>query len=350
MSIIRGMLNSSESLFRNEDALDYSYMPKVVPYREQEQRRIASCIRPLFAGRCGRNCFVFGPPGVGKTVGTRHLLGEIEEETDEVHTLFINCWQHNTSYKIAVELCDQVGYRLTHNKKTEELLKIIKGSLNESSGVIVFDEIDKAEETSFLYSLLEDLYRKSIVLITNYKEWLPALDERIRSRLLPEMLEFPPYDEKETKGILNHRKSYAFVPGVWRDDAFDLIAKKTSELKDIRSGLYLMRSAGSNAEDSSSRIITIEHAQKAITKLDEFSVNRISDLAADEQHVMAIIRKNPCTRIGSLFDLYKNDGGSSAYKTFQRRIERLKGGKFISVEKTSGGSAGNTTIVRPLIS
>ena len=68
MSLFKGMLGSEESLFLNPVALDYDFMPKLIPYREQEQKHIATCIKPLFQQRSGRNLIITGPPGIGKTV------------------------------------------------------------------------------------------------------------------------------------------------------------------------------------------------------------------------------------------------------------------------------------------
>jgi len=47
-----------------------------------------------------------------------------------------------------------------------------------------------------------------------------------------------------------------------------------------------------------------------------------------------------------LFKTYQKKGGSLAYKSFQRKIDKLQKNKFISVEKTTGGKEGNTTIVK----
>ena len=81
-------------------------------------------------------------------------------------------------FKIMVELCELIGYKFTHNKNTEELLGVVKRYLNKGSTVLAFDEIDKVEDFDFLYHLLEGLFRKSIFLITNYKECVLKLDER----------------------------------------------------------------------------------------------------------------------------------------------------------------------------
>src|SRR3989344_4066602 len=251
--LFKDILGSSETLFKNDVALDYSFQPKIVPYREKEQRLVAACIKPLFEQKSGRNAFIFGQPGVGKTVACRHILKELEEETDDIIPIYINCWQRNTTYKIVAEICELFDFKFIQNKKTEELFKLIKQSLNKKSVVFIFDEADKLEDLDLLYMILEEIYRKSVILITNYREWLVDLDERIKSRLVPEIIEFKPYNYEETKGILKQRMEYAFYPSVFSDDAFELVARKTADLQDIRTGLHLMNEAGLAAASKSSR-------------------------------------------------------------------------------------------------
>jgi len=340
------MLKNGESLFRDEVALDYDFLPKLLPYRENEQHYLANSIKPLLQKRNGKNLLIHGPPGVGKTAATRFVLRDLENETEEVIPIYINCWKKNTTFKIAIDICEQIGYKFTQNKRTDELLEIIKKVLNKKSVVFVLDEIDKLEDLDFLYSILEEVYRKSVFLITNYKSWLNSLDERIKSRLTAELVEFRQYNAQETKGILNNRLKYAFASGVWEDNAFDIVAQRTAELADIRSGLYLLKEAGTIAEDKASRKITLEHVKAAIQKLNEFSVKKSTDLEDDIQFILGIIKKNNETRIGDLFKLYQKDGGSLSYKTFQRKIKKLEDAKFISTEKTEGGDEGNTTIVK----
>ena len=173
MTLFKDMLGSDESLFKNELALEYSFMPKILPHREDQQRHVAACVKPLLIGKNGKNLFIYGAPGIGKTAAIRFVLNELEEETDEVVPIYINCWQKNTTFKIIVEICEILGYRLTHNKRTEELFAVIKNMLNKKAAVFAFDEIDKLEDFDFLYAILEDVYKKTVLLITNYSEWIP---------------------------------------------------------------------------------------------------------------------------------------------------------------------------------
>tara|TARA_Y100000031_G_C7923591_1_gene249403 strand:+ start:106 stop:396 length:291 start_codon:yes stop_codon:yes gene_type:complete len=91
------MLHSDESLFKNELALDYSFLPKILPHREQQQRYIATIIKPLLEDRNGKNLFIYGAPGIGKTAAMKHVINELEEETDcsptDIHKLLAK--EHN---------------------------------------------------------------------------------------------------------------------------------------------------------------------------------------------------------------------------------------------------------------
>ena len=78
------MLSSDESLFLDTVALDYDYVPKLIPHRENEQRYAATCMKPLFSKRNGKNLLIHGISGVGKTVACKHILQELEEQTDEL--------------------------------------------------------------------------------------------------------------------------------------------------------------------------------------------------------------------------------------------------------------------------
>lgn len=344
MGLFDNMLKDGESLIKNEDALDFEFLPKVLPFREKEQRFIASCIKPLFQKRNGRNVVMHGPPGIGKTAAAKHVVREIEEQTDEIYPIYINCWQNNTTYKVMVEICEHLGYRLVQNKKTVDLYKVVASMINKKTAVFIFDEIDKAEDTDFLYFILEDIYKKSIILITNFKEWIATLDSRIKSRLMPELLEFKQYNEHETKEILKQRSGFAFPEGVWEDAAFNRLAKKTFELKDIRTGLFIMRESALIAEDQSKKKIELADVEKTVARLDDFTIKRSADLEDDAKFILSIVKSNSGKKIGDLYKLYQDRGGKHTYKTFQRKIADLDKNKFISTKKQKG-SGGNTTIV-----
>ena len=345
ISIIKDVLKSTETLFKNPVVLDYDYVPKLIPYREQQQRFIAECLRPLVQERNGKNLLLHGPSGNGKTVACKNLFQELEEESDNIDILYINCWQKNTSFKIMSEIADQLGFKFTQNLKTDDLFKLIKLKLNKGSAVFCFDEADKIDDFDFLYMLLEEIYRKSVILITNYHDWLINLDPRIKSRLTPDTLEFKSYTKTEIEGILRERLKFAYFEDVWDEAAFELIVQKTTDIADIRSGMYLLKEAGLSAESSSRKKITLDDAKKAIQKLDEFTIKNSNDLEDETRFILTIVKEHSGMKTGELFKIYEQEGGKSKYKTFTRKIAKLSENKFVALQRIAGGPEGNITIV-----
>ncbi len=345
MALFKDMLKSDQTLFKNAVPLDYDYLPKAIPFRESEQGRIAVAMKPLFQDRNGSNVLIVGKPGIGKTAAVRHVLQELEEETEEIVPIYLNCWKKNSSYKVILEICTQLDYRFTHNKKTDELFEVVKKLLTKRPAVFVFDEIDKAEDYDFLYMLLEEIYKKAVILITNEKDWAVMLDHRIKSRLLAETLEFRPYTKEETTAILKERIGYAFYEGVVDGTVLAKVADIAYRFRDIRTGLFLLRESGNMAENASRKRILAEDVDAAEKKLDDFSKNRTEELEPDEQLVLSVVKEKSGEKIGQLYSRYQEKGGKGTYKTFQRRIAKLSDNGYISVKKTLGGSEGNTTIV-----
>jgi len=344
MSMFKDMLGAEERLITNEYALDYEFVPKMLPFREKQQKQIVNSIKPLVKGQNGRNMFVYGAPGIGKTAAAKWVLRDLEENTEGITQIYINCWQKNTTFKAFLGICEKLGHKFLQNKKTTELFKIIQKELNNTSAVLVFDEIDKAEDFEFLYSILNEIYKKTIILITNHKETLTDMEDRIKSRLLPESLEFKPYTQEETYEILKQRARISIVEGVLSEEALQLITDSSAQRKDIRVGIHLLRETARTAEDQSSKKITINHAEKTLSKLETFQIKKSTDLEEDTQLTLTAIKENSDKKIGDIFKAYKSKSGNSAYKTFQRKVDKLSKLGFITANKICD-KKGNTTIL-----
>lgn len=330
----------SVNIFLNPVALDYSFIPKMIPYRESQQHHIATCIKPLLQERNGRNLFIYGRPGIGKTVATIHVLNELEEESD-ITAIYINCWKKNTAHKVVLEICDKIGYRFTLNKSTDELVQVITGILNKGSCVVCLDECDKIDSNDIIYDLLENIYKKTIILITNDKSWLDKLDMRIKSRLNPELLEFKSYNYEETLGILKQRIEYAFHPNIFNKEALETIAKKAFELSDLRTGIYLLKESGDITEFKNKNRIELKDAEEAIKKLDNFKVKDSNDLDENLNEVLRLIKVNDGKSSRELFEMY----GKDSYKTFKRKLNELEKNKLISTKDINFGPQGRRTVV-----
>jgi len=338
------MLKDSESLFLNPDALDPDFIPKLIPHRENETHYIADVMKPLFQKRSGRNLFITGKPGIGKTVAIKHIFKELESKTDEVIPFYINCWKKNTMYKIVLELCEQLGYKWVQNRKADELWQEVVKLINKRSAVFCFDEVDKLDDVSILYSVCDDIYRKVILIVTNDRSWISSLDSRIRSRLIPESLEFRPYNYNETKNILEQRRDYAFVRNIWSEDAFNLVVEHAHKFQDIRTGLFLMRESANFAEMASSRKVLGEHTSKAISKISDFKIRSEVNLEDEEKAILSIIKENSGRPATDIYDVYKSSYDKS-YRTFQRKISDMEKAGLISVKGGISDTGGKQSLI-----
>ncbi|HIJ10480.1 TPA: hypothetical protein HA278_00355, partial [Candidatus Woesearchaeota archaeon] len=57
-----------------------------------------------------------------------------------------------------------------------------------------------------------------------------------------------------------------------------------------------------------------------------------------------IVKNNSGKKIGEVYTEYQKTGGEMSYKSFQRRILKLRDGKFIHTKKTQGID-GNSTLL-----
>lgn len=340
MSLFDNMLKEGESLFKEEDTLYFDYLPDLLPYRENQQQYVADSIKPLAQGRRGRSLLISGAPGIGKTSCVKYVFKELGEASDEIKSVFINCWKRQTTNSILAEVANQLGAVGSQFKNNEELWEQIYKGLSRFKGVsIALDEIDKAKEYDFLYQLAENMKQMTLLMITNEKDFLANMDRRIKSRLVVEELEFKPYKKNEIEGILEERKKLAFVPGVWSPEAFDLVVEKCSSEGDVRVGLVLMREAARAAEKEASKRVTVEHVMKCKSSVVDV---QSGDLDPKEKRVFEVIKENKGIESGKLVEKLKEDGVDIPDSTLRRIIAKLDKSGYIFREPAQTDTGGQT--------
>ncbi len=309
-------------IIRNEEILDPNWIPSKILHRERELREIKESIKPLFDGRRAANLFIYGRTGVGKTACVKYILKEIKEKSD-VAAIYVNCWENPKQHSIFLEIARQIG-RIFPSKgvRSDDVQEVILNYLLDRKSILVFDEIDKSEKQDFLYPIAQNLMKNScIILITNYKEFILSLDERVLSRLMLQNLEFKDYKYEEVFNILKERVRLALSPRVMSKKAFERIVLEAYKAMDIRVGLSLILNSARIAEFELCNQIKEEHVEKALEKL---SIRKEPKLNEQEELVYRIIKEKKEVWAKDLYDMFVERGGSVGERSFRNYLRKLE--------------------------
>jgi len=225
-----------------------SYIPEKLFDRETQVQEILRCLSPLLKGRKPLNLWLYGEPGSGKTATAIYLLNNLKEKAG-IKGILINCWQKDTFYEILDEIISQLRILGAEEHRTSMKLDRLRRYLNDQPFVIVLDEIDQlkpSERSTTLYNF-DSLGNIGLVCISNSRQALFELEERVRSRLNPYTLYFPAYSNEILMEILMYRAQTALSTGIWSENTLRQIAKMASG--DARVAIRTLQAAAELAEN-----------------------------------------------------------------------------------------------------
>ena len=106
-----------------------------------------------------------------------------------------------------------------------------------------------------------------------------------------------------------------------------------------------MKLSGEYAENNHSKIIKVNHVNKAIKKANHFCVKRSSDLDTNCEKILKFVKKYSGKRIKDIYDLVIKSGFDISYRQFYRKIKMLDLNKYIVIMKVFQGRYGNSSVV-----
>ena len=243
-------------VIENPAPLQNDYLPEKFVDREEEQAALqAAFSNPSETSL--RNLHLYGPRGTGKT----HLLRSvIEELPDRVQVCSIPCNRCDTEYK-ALKQIYQVLTRenINNGYHTSDLQREIENRVGQLPTAIILDEVEfillnDGESLLYFLSRLDNAENLSITTISANHEELPV-EERTKSSLQTQRIEFPQYTGETTYEILLERAQDALTSRSLEQEVLTYIASTTSNTS---LGLTWLKTAAQQAENT----ITEEHIQE----------------------------------------------------------------------------------------
>ncbi|WP_214019284.1 AAA family ATPase [Methanoculleus sp.] len=260
------LLRSDETLFRDPEVFEFTFLPEQIHYRDAQVRELAFLLRPAL--RCGSagSAILRGQPGTGKTTTVRRIFAEVTETTKKLVPVYVNCRHDRTALAVFGCIFEQAFGYAPPSRHLDGIKRGIAARLRDEDAALVVC-LDDANElipagtyNTLLYQILRlyekwDVRKPGVFAVASD----PSLnlyaeaDESVRSVFHPTEVNFLPYRMVEIRGILADRVRQGLYPGVVSKSLLDRIAGIAADEQDIRVGIDLVRLAVLRAEGDGRR-------------------------------------------------------------------------------------------------
>ena len=363
----------SSSVIKDQQALDFDYVPDELPHRSEQLRKLAQFFKPVLQG-IAQNAVIRGPVGTGKTVMTKKFCSSFvqiaRKHSTIVEYVHINCRKRSSDSMVLIGILNHFDKRFPDRGfSVQEMLQILYKQLKrrEAQLILVLDEADallKKSGSDLLYNLTRftDESMKtdnpiSLIMISQ-KDVLSKLDDAALSTFKRgNVINLDQYSREELVDIVTQRVNLAFHLNTVSADSIDLIADIASEWGDARFALELLWKAGSYADEKHIQHVVPEHVRAA--KAETYSVVTETKLQNLQRHQLL-------TLLSIAKRLHKDDSAYAitsevektyaitceeynekprAHTMFWNYLKDIENAGFITIKLSGKGQLGTTQMI-----
>lgn len=317
---------SENTIIANESVLLEQHMPEDILHREGQKQVLAECIKPASSGKRIRNVFLYGPPGTGKTLLTKWVMSLLEKSASRVKSIYVNCWSRSTAYAVLGEILHQAEIFVSPRESMISMVRKFENATKspEKKFVIALDEVDQLESAEILYDVSRS--GAGLICISNNPYVLSDVDDRIKSSLQVEGLEFSAYSVEQMADIIGQRAKYALAPNAIAREDIKIVARLCNG--DSRVGIEMLRKAALIAENENKKKISAEHIKKAFNEAKFMRKSKSeAKLSDDEMEVLKIIRSEKRVNASQIYAQYSKRAScpvtERAVRKYLKKIAKL---------------------------
>ena len=349
------LLNHDQTLFRDIEVFEASFVPEQLCHREAQVKELAFLISPALRGVSPENAILRGPPGTGKTSTVQRVFAELKDTTHRAVPVYINCRHDHTTLAVYQRIAGQLfGYK-TPSRRLEDIREAIAAALRETDVTLLvcFDDAEHlvvaGTYNNLLYQILrlyegwEDLRAPGVIVVTSDLEMqlYAEADGPVRSVFHPTEIFFPPYAKTEIREILTDRVRQGLYPGVMPPAVIDLAAGMASDAGDIRLGIALIKAAVLRAEVDGRRRVEKEDLISVAPGIRSPALEvRVAALAPGERALLYGLAERSLSGeemlSGTVFEEMR-DYIAVGKTTYYNRLRRLAAAGIVDLLRGAGG-------------
>jgi cell division control protein 6 len=363
----------SSSIIKDISALDFDYVPKDLPHREEQLRFLAQMFKPVLSG-VSQNVVVKGPVGTGKTVVTKKFCGSLmsiaRKQGRIIEYVHINCRKRSTDAMVLLGVLNHFDPRFPDRGfSVQEMLQVLRKQLKrrEAQLLLVLDEADallKKSGSNLIYDLTrfsdESTLEKNPIslLLVSQKDVVSLVDQSALSTFKrSNVLFLDKYTRDELYDIVRQRIELAFHRNTVHEDCPELIADIASEWGDARFAIELLWKAGIAANNQHVHMVVPEHVRAA--KAETYSVVTESKLRnLDKQQLLTLLAI--AKRLQKDETAYVSTGDAEktyaitceeynekprSHTMFWNYLKEVEGAGFINIKLSGRGHLGTTQLI-----
>jgi len=276
----------NNSLFKNKLVLKPNYTLRNIDdvlHRDDEIKKYYEYLKDIFSGVSPNNIFIYGKPGLGKTLLTKLVIEEVRKKADEMGielcVININCDEMRTEHTILQKLVQEIpsdeprrvlgNSRDKHNEYMKYLIHHYQGII-----LIVLDELDKADKPDMINKIIRIESDSSgqfptVIGITNDLGLKDKFPVHLKSVLCENELIIKPYEADQLIDIITARVGIGFKPKAVEDMAIQLCAAfAAQDYGDVRRAIDILRVAGEIAEEKGNGVVSEQCVREACDKIE----------------------------------------------------------------------------------